>query len=476
MVKMIKGVKRIKWPGWVVIFLLFLGLTFMIGKTAQAIQNITHKEAISVKINSEQIDTGIKLQSETKEADSFTSFVTYPYTEIEAIDLPVRKWVLEQEKLFHEEIEQIEMMFGENIEAHFNLQTEIKKINDDLFSILMTVEQHVNEENEYSLLQTFTIDLQAEKIVELNDIMNKAEEIGNELFLLFKDNIPEKSTFDEDSLRDKLQNIQHINWVIDNDNINFYFNPNEIGNKKIIEINIPLIKLHKYLTDEMTSILISDEMAQEIKRESSDESDKLKTNGKYIALTFDDGPDEEVTPRILETLREYNAKATFYMLSQKATNNPELAKQVADEGHEIGNHSITHANLNTVGASRIHSEVVGSMEQIEKATGVKPTTFRPPYGEFNQTVINQAADSNQSIIMWSVDTLDWKHRNANSVFENMKLARSGSIVLMHDIHATTADALPQIMEYLTEQGFEFVTVSELLPLIDGEGAGPYYGN
>lgn len=480
---MIKGVKSIKWPIWVVIFLMFFILTFTIGKSIQAIQNITYKEAISVKINSEQIETGIKLQTETKEADSFTSFVTYPYTRIEEIDLPIREWVLEQEKMFYDEMEQTETTLEENIEAHLNVQTEIFKVNDDIFSIVMTAEQLVDNVNEFTLLKTFTIDLDKNKIVELVDIFTK-EMKGNEFYLLTKDNIKDEkitNEIDEDKFKEHLQSLHNLEWAIHKNNINFYFNPSEIGtHNSIVEVEVPITQIYKYINDNYESILITEEIEEEIEqieREQALEPRDLQTNGKYIALTFDDGPHEEVTPRILETLKEYDAKATFYMLGKKAETYPEIAKQVADEGHEVANHSVTHANLNAVSGERIRTEVLDSLTQIEKATGVTPTTFRPPYGEFNQTVIDHAEDSNQSIIMWSVDTLDWKSRNADSIYEVTKnQSRSGSIVLMHDIHPTTADALPQVLKYLSDEGFEFVTVQELLPLIEGEDVGPYYGN
>src|SRR5690625_7555403 len=109
---------------------------------------------------------------------------------------------------------------------------------------------------------------------------------------------------------------------------------------------------------------------------------------KYVALTFDDGPHGVVTQRVLKTLREYNAKATFFMLGQNAANFPDIVKQVANEGHEIANHSISHANLNAVGGDRIRQEMVDSLNQIENAGGVKPKLFRPPYGNYNDTVLN----------------------------------------------------------------------------------------
>src|SRR5699024_7139275 len=113
---------------------------------------------------------------------------------------------------------------------------------------------------------------------------------------------------------------------------------------------------------------------------------------------------------------------------------PEIARQVAEEGHEIANHSVSHVNLNAVNNSRISSEILDSQQQIEEVTGITPATFRPPYGEYNDKVLKIADETNISVIMWSVDTLDWKTKSKNSIYQTVKnQASPGSIILMHDI-------------------------------------------
>src|SRR5699024_7468534 len=117
-----------------------------------------------------------------------------------------------------------------------------------------------------------------------------------------------------------------------------------------------------------------------------------------------------------------------------------------------------------------------SKQQIETITGETPTLFRPPYGSKNYIVDNIAAETDQSIALWSIDTYDWQHKNPSATFEKIKNnVKPGSIILMNDIHNETTDALSNIIQYLDQQDYEFVTVSELLPYIQGEGIGPYYG-
>ncbi len=257
-------------------------------------------------------------------------------------------------------------------------------------------------------------------------------------------------------------------------------NLDEELNNEIKSLKIQLVELHSYLNEDYKEILISKKIAKEIKaieEKKNNKNRKLDPNGKYIALTFDDGPHATNTIQILKTLKDYDAKATFFMLSKNVEFYPDIAKEVAKSGHEIGNHSITHVNLNAVNNNRMKTEIVESKQQIKEVTGIEPQLFRPPYGEQNQVVINHSEKTNQSVILWSIDSLDWKSKNVKSIYNTtINQVRPGSIILFHDIHKQTADALPLILDSLTDKGYEFVTVSELIPLLDQNGIGPYYGN
>jgi peptidoglycan-N-acetylglucosamine deacetylase len=178
-----------------------------------------------------------------------------------------------------------------------------------------------------------------------------------------------------------------------------------------------------------------------------------------VALTFDDGPDPKVTTKILATLKKYDAQATFFMLGSRVEYYPEIAKDVINAGHELGNHTWTHPNLTNASIKKINSEITRTSAIIEKVTGTKADIFRPPYGAINKTVRQQ---TDLPVILWDVDTLDWKHRNANQLLAHVKKStRDGSIILMHDIHQSTADGLEAVLAYLDGEGYTFVTVSEL---------------
>ena len=163
--------------------------------------------------------------------------------------------------------------------------------------------------------------------------------------------------------------------------------------------------------------------------------------------------------QILETLKKYDAKATFFMLGSRVEYYPEIAVHITDAGHELGNHTWNHPDLTKVSIAKIHEEINRTSSIIEAVTGVKPTTFRPPYGAVNQTV---RAQTDLPVILWDVDTLDWKHRDADQLIDIVENSvKDGSIILMHDIHQSTADGLEAVLAYLQSEGYEFVTVSNL---------------
>jgi len=188
--------------------------------------------------------------------------------------------------------------------------------------------------------------------------------------------------------------------------------------------------------------------------------------GPYIALTFDDGPHATLTPKLLDILKEKGVKATFFVLGECVAANPAVLQRAAAEGHEIGNHSWDHKALTKGGGSGVDSEINQTNAAIESATGKKPVVVRPPYGATNAAVTKRLNEEfGLKVIMWDVDPLDWKVRNAAHVkAEILKSTKAGSIILSHDIHPTTVEAMAETIDALKEKGFQFVTVSELVAM------------
>lgn len=177
-----------------------------------------------------------------------------------------------------------------------------------------------------------------------------------------------------------------------------------------------------------------------------------------VAITYDDGPGK-YTGKILNVLEKYDAHATFFVVGRNAANNPSTLKRAFELGCEIGNHSYSHPYLTRLTSSELSAEISKTDKAVKKAIGVTPTLIRPPYGSHSEKVRSRVS---KSFILWSVDTLDWEHRSASKNLACIKKnVRDGSIVLMHDIHKSTADSAESIVSYLTNKGYQLVTVSEL---------------
>lgn len=177
-----------------------------------------------------------------------------------------------------------------------------------------------------------------------------------------------------------------------------------------------------------------------------------------VALTFDDGPGPR-TEELLNVLEANDAHATFFMLGTKASQYESTVKKMAELGNELGNHSWDHKNLALLEPDAIVKQMEDTNAAVVKASGQRPTVMRPPYGSVNSTVRENA---NMPLIMWSIDTEDWKTRNAQTTINVvMNNVHDGDIILMHDIHSQSVDAAIQLIPMLKEKGFQIVTVSEM---------------
>lgn len=193
---------------------------------------------------------------------------------------------------------------------------------------------------------------------------------------------------------------------------------------------------------------------------------QCNVDGPFIAMTFDDGPHGSQTPRLLKMLKERSIHATFFVVGQCVAQNPEIAKQIVAEGHEIANHSWNHPLLSKMPEGSVREQLQKTHDVVKQTTGVTMSLMRPPFGGFtaNQKVWSFGTWG-YKCIMWDVDSNDWQHRSpAKTESTIIANTRSGSIVLCHDIHKTTVDAMESTLDGLIKKGFKFVTVSELLAM------------
>ena len=187
---------------------------------------------------------------------------------------------------------------------------------------------------------------------------------------------------------------------------------------------------------------------------------QAEKNKKVVALTFDDGPDGNTTPQALDILAKYKIKATFFVQGKNIAGNESILKRMQSEGHEVGNHSWNHPILTKLSLEDAKKQLTDTEDAITKVLGKSSKLMRPPYGAISDDIRNSL---DLRFIMWDVDSLDWKSKNEAAILTEIQHQTSdGAIILMHDIHQPSVNSLPKVIEYLQEQGYSFVTVSELL--------------
>ena len=195
----------------------------------------------------------------------------------------------------------------------------------------------------------------------------------------------------------------------------------------------------------------------------------VNENGPVIALTFDDGPYPKVTGHILDVLEKNGVCATFFVLGSRIEGNEDMLTRMDELGCEIGNHSFSHADLTRLSKADCQRELSDTDAEIRRVTGHEASVVRPPYGHYNKTVMSAAE---RPLILWTVDTNDWRGKAPGEIADYViQQAKEGSVILMHDQQTQTADAMEMIIPTLIEEGFRFVTISELIRLTGGQCKG-----
>lgn len=246
-----------------------------------------------------------------------------------------------------------------------------------------------------------------------------------------------------------------------------------------------------YSYDNLTDILISfDETVPEITESEIQETETpeeiiidadaqpeetVTPDKPMVALTFDDGPSKH-TDRLLNIFEQHGGKGTFFVVGNILDSRPETLQRMAADGHEIAGHSWNHRQLTKLSSSELTDQLMSTRAKIYELTGVDSTVIRPPYGSYDNTVKNVCAYLGIVIVNWSVDTLDWKYKNPDRIYQTiMNEVKDGDIILCHDLHGTTVDAMERVIPALIAEGYQLVTVTELLSNGDsGITAGSVY--
>ena len=189
----------------------------------------------------------------------------------------------------------------------------------------------------------------------------------------------------------------------------------------------------------------------------------VERDDKVISVTFDASWGGDKTLKILDLLDQYNAKATFFLVGIWVDKYPELVQEIANRGHEIGNHSDSHAHFTQISDAQIRQELEDCSDKIEALTGTRPTLFRPPYGDYNSKVITVVRDAGYEAVQWSIDSLDWKNRGVSDLVKRAtNNVQPGDIILFHNDSQYIVEALPAILQYYQAQGFSMIPAKDIL--------------
>ena len=194
---------------------------------------------------------------------------------------------------------------------------------------------------------------------------------------------------------------------------------------------------------------------------------EVKTDKKVVALTFDISWGNNTPLPVIDILKNNGVKSTFFLSGPWVKQYPDIPKRIKEDGHEIGSHGYRHINLSNLSKAEIKDEMLKASNNIKEVTGIDANLIRTPNGDYNDQVIEAAHECNYEVIQWSTDSLDWMNPGVNNIIERVsKKVHPGDIILMHasDTCKQTTEALPIIIKNLKDQGYEFVTVSELLKL------------
>ena len=201
---------------------------------------------------------------------------------------------------------------------------------------------------------------------------------------------------------------------------------------------------------------------------NNDTSSTSSAPKKYIAFTFDDGPHQILTPKLLDIGKAKGARFTFYMMGIKAETHPDIVKRALDEGHEVANHAWDHPILSKISFDEVSKQLRRTNAVLQNATNSTPLTMRPPYGKTNKRLNNHImTNENLSVVLWSYDVIDWKRPGHAVLLDRvLKNVKAGEVILCHDIHPGTIEAMSYIIDAMQSKGYTFETVSRMIELED----------
>ena len=408
--------------------------------------------------------SGIRSKFVTRDNKREKVSIEYPITENEKINRLISESIDKIDRDFQNTV-LLATVFDKPMTETIGYQVTYN--TSEALSIVVNIKQDMNGAHPASMTQFWTFDKKSGEVVGLADFTEQSDEAAEAIMSAAKNSISQ-------TIKQRQQPEIDLNEIINKEALSNFIITNNgnslawpLGQASLLPssygeltITVPISSVSKYLQNPTARKLANIPKPPEPKPEPAPVPAPT-TGNKVIALTFDDGPGP-YTAHLLDILDQYGAKATFFLIGSKVSGQASVVRSIQARGHQLGNHSWSHPELPKLSVDQIAGEIDRTNEAIRQATGVKPSILRPPYGAVNGVVLEQLRLRNMSSILWSVDTRDWADRNSQIVCSRAVAgARPGAVILMHDIHQTSVNAVPCILSSLKQQGYSFVTIQRL---------------
>ena len=413
--------------------------------------------------------SGIRSKFVTRDNKREKVSIEYPITENEKINRLISESIDKIDRDFQNTV-LLATVFDKPMTETIGYQ--VTHNTSEALSIVVNIKQDMNGAHPASMTQFWTFDKKSGEVVGLADFTEQSDEAAEAIISAAKNSISQ-------TIKQRQQPEIDLNEIINKEALSNFIITNNgnalawpLGQASLLPssygeltITVPISSVSKYLQNptarKLANIPKPPEPKPELAPAPAAPTPAPTTGNKVIALTFDDGPGP-YTAHLLDILDQYGAKATFFLIGSKVSGQASVVRSIQARGHQLGNHSWSHPELPKLSVDQIAGEIDRTNEAIRQATGVKPSILRPPYGAVNGVVLEQLRLRNMSSILWSVDTRDWADRNSQIVCSRAVAgARPGAVILMHDIHQTSVNAVPCILSSLKQQGYSFVTIQRL---------------
>ena len=413
--------------------------------------------------------SGIRSKFVTRDSKREKVSIEYPITENEKINRLISESIDKIDRDFQNTV-LLATVFDKPMTETIGYQ--VTHNTSEVLSIVVNIKQDMNGAHPVSMTQFWTFDKKSGEVVGLADFTEQSDEAAEVIILAAKNSISQ-------TIKQRQQPEIDLNEIINKEALSNFIITSDgnalawpLGQASLLPssygeltITVPISSVSKYLQNptarKLANIPKPPEPKPELAPAPAAPTPAPTTGNKVIALTFDDGPGP-YTAHLLDILDQYGAKATFFLIGSKVSGQSSVVRSIQARGHQLGNHSWSHPELPKLSVDQIAGEIDRTNEAIRQATGVKPSILRPPYGAVNGVVLEQLRLRNMSSILWSVDTRDWADRNSQIVCSRAVAgARPGAVILMHDIHQTSVNAVPCILSSLKQQGYSFVTIQRL---------------